>query len=1066
VYRVAILTVLFASYGLAQTSFGTITGSVTDASGAAVPGAAVLISSIDTGATRTLATDGAGNFTAPSMPPGRYSVAVEAKGFTKQVRTGVRLPVNGAIHVPVSLEVGEVREAVQVTAEAPMLNTNNSTIGTVVTNETIVNMPLNGRQFTQLILLVPGTSPRQPPNSGMDNNISGISPSVNGGRPQNNNFTLDGAENNESMFNSFGVSPSVDAIQEFKIQSNIASAEFGKAAGANINISFKSGTNQLHGLAYEYLRNDKLDARNAFQPLRGPYKQNQFGGTLGGPVFAPKVYDGRNKTFFFFAAEGYRMRKQLTPPTSFVPTPAQFGGDLSGGAQIYDPFSTRRDPADASRLIRDAFPGNSIPANRISKASSVIASQFYPAPNLTGVPGRNLINPKSNRQDDDQWNLRIDQRLGSKNNLFGRFSLNNRERTDPTSLPRIDNTLFNRNRNFVLSDTHLFSANTILDAKFALNRTYLATYNTPLDPGVLFGQTGIQGYVIQSQQFPMFPIIGISGFAGISQDATLFGPLNNFQYLATATHIRGRHTFRAGTDIKRQQFFTGSYRAGNIGFDNIPTANPQSRSNTGQALASFLLGVPSSAQRVVGDTNVRMRGTNYHSFLQDDIRLSQRLTLNLGLRYEYNQLPYEKNNRMSAFDLRNGNILFASKNPITGQPANVRRNITDPDWNNFAPRFGIAFSLNPMTTIRAGYGIFYNSNFIQEQQGGRGQWPYALSQSDSGLNQDTPDRPFERLFPVDPASVIAFSGTRAIAGRTAYSQQWSFSLQRQVGSALALEADYIGGAGHKLYTNWRGNGAPAGPGAINPRRPYPQFGTISEENPRGNSNYNSLQLKAERRYAKGFTMLASYTWAKSIDDSSGLTTLSQNNPFDLRQERGLSEYDLRHNFVVTYVWDIPFGSHLHGPARQLLHGWQVNGITGARTGFPIKIVIPTDTANTGVSGGQRPNRTGTLALPKSQRTVDLWFNTAALAGPAQYTFGNLGRNVFVGPGAVNFDLGAFKNFLLNERHRIQFRAELFNIFNHVNLGQPGASFSTSSFGKISGTSTDGRDIQFALRYQF
>src|SRR5574340_734055 len=1051
--RILFCVLAAASCALAQTSFGTIRGSVADASGAGIPGAAVVISNTDTGISRTVSTDGTGNYMAPSLQPGPYSISVEARGFKKQVHSGLRLPVNGAIQVSSTLEVGEIRESVEVTGEAPMLNASNSTIGTVVGNQTIVNMPLNGRQFTQLILLVPGTSPRQPPASAMDNNLRGISPAVNGARPQNNNFTLDGAENNESMFNSFGVSPSVDAIQEFKIQSNISSAEFGKAAGANINISFKSGSNQLHGVAYEYLRNAKLDARNAFQPARGPYKQNQFGGTLGGPVFIPRLYDGRNRTFFFFAAEGFRMRKALTPPTSLVPAPAQFAGDLSGGAQIYDPWTTR---IDAGKTVRDPFAGNRIPADRINRASAVIAAQFYPAPNLTGVTGKNLINPKGQRQDDNQWNLRIDQKLGSNNTLFGRFSLNNRQRTDPTAFPKIDNTLFNRNRNFVLSDTHLFSAGTILDAKFAFNRTYLATYNTALNPDLLFGQTGIQGYVIQSQQFPMFPIIGITSFAGIAQDATLFGPLNNFQYLVAATHIRGAHTFKAGTDIKRQQFFTGSYRAGNIGFDNIPTANPQSRSNTGQALASFLLGVPSSAQRVVGDTNVRMRGTNIHFFLQDDIRATRRLTLNLGLRYEYNQLPYEKNNRMSAFDLRNGNILWAAKNPITGEPPNVRKNITDPDWNNFAPRIGIAYSLNSKTTLRAGSGVFYNSNFIQEQQGGRGQWPFALSQSDSGLNQDYPERPFNRLFPVDPASVIAFSGTRNIAGRTGYSIQWSASIQRQITPSFSLEADYIGSTGHKLFTNWRANPAPPGPGAINPRRPFPQFGTISEENPRGNNNYNGLLLKAERRYAKGFTVLASYTWSKSIDDSSALTNLSQNNPFTLRLERGPSEYDLRHNFVVTYVWDIPFGSTLRGAARQLLHGWQVNGITVARTGFPIKIVLPTDTANTGVSGGQRPNLVGTLEVPASERRVSRWFNTSALVAPAQYTFGNLGRNVFFGPGVLNFDFGAYKNFPIGERHKIQFRAEFFNILNNVNLGQPGATLNTSTFGVITGTSTDAR----------
>jgi hypothetical protein len=1071
--RSVLLVLCLSSHALGQTTFGTISGSIADSSGASVAGAAITVINADTGLKRLVRSGGDGNFAAPSLPPGPYSLEIEASGFKKEVRTGLELRVNGAIQVAISLVVGELKEVVQVSGEAPLLNTSNSTIGTVVTNETIVNMPLNGRQFTQLILLVPGTSPLQPPASAMSNNVSGISPAVNGGRPQNNNFTLDGVNNNEQMFNSFGVSPSVDAIQEFKIQSDIASAEFGKAAGANINISFRSGTNQLHGLAYEYFRNDKEDARNAFQPVRGHYNENQYGGTLGGPILIPKVYDGRNRTFFFFAAESFRERQGLTPPTGFVPTAAQLQGNLAGGAQIFDPSTTRTDAN--GNLVRDPFPGNQIPSNRIDRGASIIAQQFFPAPNLVGVPGVNVINPKNFRQDDDQWNLRVDQKIGSRNNLFSRFSLNNRQQTQPTTLPAIDGFLFNRNRNFVLSDTHVFNPTTILDAKFSFNRTYLATYNTALDPQALFVQTGLQGFVIQSQQFPMFPIFSISGYAGVAQDATLFGPLNTFEWVSTLTKIHGIHAFKAGADIQRSQFFTGSYRAGNIGFDSIPTSNPQSQANTGQSLASFLLGLPSSASRTVGDTNVRMRGGIFHFFVQDDIRVSRRLNLTFGLRYEYDQLPHDKYGRMSALDLRNGNILFASRNPITGQPANVRAAVTDPDWNNFAPRAGLAYSISKSTTFRLGYGIFYNSNFIQEQQGGRGQWPFALSQSDTNLNVTQPTRPLTNLFPVPPQSVIAFSGTRAIHGRTSYAQQWDVSLQRQIGQNLFLEADYVGDKGSKLYTNWRGNAATPGPGAtavVNARRPFPQYGTISEENPRASSCYDALELKLERRWKNGFTIMSSYTYSKSIDDSSALTNLSQNNPFDLHGERGLSEFDVRNNFVTTYVYELPFGpgkpflSDIHGFAKVALAGWQVNGITSIRDGFPVKVIISTDTANDGVSGGQRPNLIGQLILPSSQRTPNMWFNTAALALPVPFTFGNLGRNVVVGPGLENFDFGAYKYFLITERHRLQFRADFFNLLNHVNLGQPGATFGNSTFAKISSTSNDARDIQFALRYQF
>lgn len=1062
--------ICFTKIALSQTSFGTILGTITDSSGAVVPGANLRVANTDTGLTRNVSANSLGNFTVPSLVAGPYSITVEAPGFKRQIRSNLRLRVNETLQVDVQMQVGEVAETVEVKDEAQLLNTTSSTVGGVVTNEKIVNMPLNGRQFTQLILLLPGTSGRQPSASGLDNNLSGVTPSVNGARPQNNNFTLDGVDNNESFFNSFSISPSVDAIQEFKLQSHISSAEFGKAAGANINVQFRSGTNQLHGVAYEYLRNAKLDARNPFVPTRGQFQQNQFGGTLGGPIFIPKLYDGRNRTFFFYAAEAFRQVRGLTPPTSFVPTRQQLSGDLSGGPQIFDPFSTA--PGSGSALTRTPYPNNRIPASQINRGAVVIAEQFFPEPNLTGVPGRNLINPKNQVQDDDQWNLKLDHRWSDKNTMFFRYSANDRNRINPTSLPKIDTTLFNRNTNMVLGDTLILSPTLVIDLKAALNRTFLGNNNTALDPSTLYNQTGIQGFAVQSELFPMFPLVNIAGFAGISQDTTVFGPFNNFQYLATVTKIRGRNSFKVGFDLRRQQLFTGSYRVGSVGFDAIPSADPQSRSNTGQPLASFLLGLPSTAARAVGDTNVRMRGGNYHFFVQDDIRVNSRLSLNFGLRYEYNQLPYDKDGRMSAFDLRNGNILFASKNPITGEAANVRRNLTDPDWNNFAPRFGFAFTMDRRTTLRGGYGFFYNSNFMQEQQGGRGQWPFALNQNETNLNLDYPTSPMQNIFQRDPANTISFSGTRAIAGRTAYSQQWNFSVQRQLSANLVLEGAYVAGKGNKLYTNWRGNGAPAGPGAVNPRRPFPQFGTISEQNPRGNSTFHSMQWRLERRFAQGFSLLTSYTWGKSIDDSSTLITLSQHNPFNLQLEKGLSEFDVRHNLSITYVYELPLGPgksllpNLNGIGRAFLAGWQVNGITSFRSGLPIRIVIPADTANTGVSGGQRPNLVGDPHLQADARTTERWFNTAAFAIPAAFTFGNLGRHPFSGPGFVNWDFGAYKNFPIRERTLLQFRAEVFNIFNQTNLANPGGTVSTAQFGRISGTSTDARDVQLALRFTF
>jgi hypothetical protein len=867
-----------------------------------------------------------------------------------------------------------------------------------------------------------------------------------------------------------------------------------------VNVATKSGTNKFHGVVFEFLRNDNMDARDFFAARKPEFKQNQFGANLGGPII-------RDRTFFFAAYEGFRFRRAQNI-YSIVPTAAQLAGDLSldhAGAPapvVYDPLTTAPDPSAPGQFIRSAFPGNRIPEARISAVSKAYAGVIYPAPNLQPAPGAanlgpgrsNNVNNNSFGRDDNQFITRIDHRISDSNQLYGRYAGAKRTLIEPLTLQSVIRYMDNDFNNLAISDTHIFSPSTLLDVKFGYIRDNIRRYTPPPAPGTepIFaaGLTGIPQEFGANGEY-RFPVnFAVPGFAGPGLDVFISGPQSTREWVANLSQIRGRHTINFGGNFRIEKIYhDGPF--GNWGFDTIPTSNPRSPAGTGQALASFLLGLPATANRIVGTSAADLTRSMYHAYIQDDIRISDRFTLNLGLRYELSEWfrgDYEGGSKLAWFDIRananhpdplqRGAFLWEGTNPITGAPPNTRPGFLDPDHNNWAPRIGMAYRIGNRATLRGGYGFFYESNFVWENQGARGNWPFAANQSLS-LNRAAGASPvyINDVFPeLDltrvPASV---SASQDRGNRVPYVQQWNLNLQISLGANTVLDAGYVGNKGTKLNQWVEQNTSTAGPGDPQARRPYPINQTaLRVAHNLGNSSYNALQVKLEKRFSHGLSFLSSYAWARSIDIGSNRGFHIMNR-FDLNADRGLSDFHASHVYSLSSIWELPFGrgqrfgSSWSGWKQAAVGGWQFTGVAAMRTGRPVTPLLTFDNANVGQTViMQRPDVVRDPNLASSQQAPERFFDTQAFVRPAQYTFGNSGRNTIIGPGLHRWDFGVYKEFVvpqLGEGGRIQFRTELFNAFNRTNFAQPGPRFETPAFGTITG-SDPARQLQFALKVYF
>jgi hypothetical protein len=1073
----------------AQTTNATIIGDVTDQSGGVIAGANITVRNVATGVARELKTDNAGVYRAFPLNPGTYEVSASSPGMKTQVQPNIAIDAAANVKVDFHLDVGVVSEKVEVEASAAILQTQDATVGGTVTGNEISRMPVNGRNYTRLILLMPGTSDQG--GSQSNGTFSGTQMiSVDGQRRQDNNFTIDGVDNNFMMMNSPGMSPSMDAIQEFRVLDN-TSAEFGRSSGANVSIVIKSGTRDLHGSVYEYLRNDKFDANDYFANKSGtgkvPYRQNQYGVAVGGPVVIPKLYHGRDKTFWFFNWEGNRTRRGQNNISSF-PLATQRGGDfLALKNQLYDP-QTGVLAADGKTVIRQPFVNNQIPTNRISPAMAFLINTMVPLPNLPGATN-NFVNTQGLSNDRDAINVRADHNFNSSNSVSFRFSQQHVGQIKPGGNPYLYESDRFDARNLMASYTHIFSPTSVLEVKYGRNTPLIPnpTINTKIQRQEFLTKAGITMFIPNVLLNPI-PQFHADGEFDINTNTGVQGDTIN-QFIGNYSKVFGRQSLKFGANYSRRHFYTDTSNPmdGSVDYDPSLT-NLSTNPNSGDSFASMLLGFPSAIRRGTGNTTTNADINVQEYYAQDDWRINDKLTVNMGLRWELIPAPIENTNRLGNLVVvrdattgqYSGTLLWAGVNPevdpltgVAGEPAKtggyglaLMRN----NYRDLAPRFGFAYNLTPKTVVRGAYGIFYNSTFVQELQDMRKFWPYTIQQNFSANQGVRPD-----LAITDPGP--SFQNTAAIGGwpqnpnnRTPYSEQWNLTVQRQLLSDMTLDIGYVGNTNKdQIGYDPINSAVTPGPGAIQPRRLMPAFGDLDGGNNKFSSMYNSLRVNLVKRFTKGLQLNGNYTWGRSMTNSSSLAEATVQNPYNLHQEWGRSSIDLRQIFQLAFVYELPFGKGKHFGAgwnpvvNTLLGGWSSEGIVRAQTGAPINPRISQDRANVGRTY-QRPDATG-VSPDSGPKTYDEWFNVNAFAVPQQYTYGSAGGFTITAPGRYNWDLGLNKDFRIIERARLQFRAETFNIANSVSPGNPNATRDGNNFGQIN-SATDARRVQFALRLQF
>ncbi len=1068
---------LFAAVAIAaHGQTGQITGQITDPTGTSVPAAEVAVTNIDTGIKRQTLTNEQGYYTAPLLSPGNYELTVQKPGFKAVTRPGIKLDVAQTARVDIALPLGEVKDSVTVVSEAPILSSESAAIGQVIGSKKILDLPLNGRDFTQLATLVPGAISR-----GTNASLEAPAISVNGSRNSKTVFMVDGGSVSSQYFDVASVVPSVDAIAEFSVQSNAFAAENGQGT-AIITASLRSGTNQIHGSMYEFLRNQVLDARNFFNStaVRPPVKQNQFGFTLGGPLSLPKIYNGKDRTFLFGDFDGTRIRRALTFNNA-VPSAAMRRGDFSElRTSLIDPLSIRNDPDRPGQTLRAAFAGNLIPTSRLAR-ESVYYLPFYPESNTAG----GIFNfAPSRRNRTDKFDLRADHRISSKDSFNTSYSFNQAETYGPGQFEANGGvTLDVRKQRWGLAETHLFAPSVINE--FRLNYVRTRFENAPQGLGTNHTVlSGIGGFAEQSSDFPGFPGLGFTGYLGFNPNA--FSPIkfrdNKYELSNNLVWIRGAHSFKAGVLLRNYSTSTtnAARSRGDFTFNG---------SYSGNAFADFLLSAPFQGRRTFPRNAFGITPmANEHFFFQDDWKITPRLTLNLGMRYELNHPPKVLHNQMASTDPVLKRIVVASDSDGTinvgGQQIGrfllpVVADVVVPssqvglgpslrylDKNNWAPRAGLAWRLNSDLVLRAAYGIFYG--FIQgnrSESTGIVNPPFLADELSNFNNAPTPTKTLANMFsPVSQGlNLVPLNFFQIETNmRDPYFQQWNLALQKVVAKVISLEGAYVGSKGTKIEFSRPINVPDPGPGTIQNRRLWTRFASGTYVENGGYSSYHAFQGKFEVRGWRGLSLLSSYAFGKSIDNLSGDNQgFSAQDPRNNNGEKGSSDYDVKHRFVTSLNYALPFGRNQTGPLAKLIRDWELGSIVTLQSGLPFTPAIGTDPANTGTS--LRPDRRGNGRLENRELLRD--FDVAAFQVPAPFTFGNSGRNILYARGFRNWDFIAVRNFVFRERIRLQFRSEFFNFTNTPAFGGPTANIQAPTAGRVL-SAGEPRDIQFALKLSF
>jgi hypothetical protein len=1190
VLAVLVVAIAVPPSAVGQKDSGGIAGVVRDSGGAVIPGAKVSVKDVDRGTETAVTTGAQGEYVASPLKIGSYSVTAEKEGFKKTVVGPIVVNIQEHPEVDITLTVGSIREVMTITSTGPQLQTETSELGQVVNGQEATTLPLNGRNFAQLAQLSAGVAPAEP---GSRINAS-YGFSAGGARSEQNNFLLDGVDNNSNLADllnetAFVIQPSVDAIQEFKVQTSAYSAEFGRGNGAILNAVIKSGTNGFHGDVYEFLRNEKFDARNAFDTSRQPYKQNQFGATLGGPLI-------KNRTFFFGDYEGLRIR-QATPFLELIPTPSEvpqlsgavvvgggdFSSNLAGPVTFQDTngqfgslnavypvldcnnqqtylgelFNTRQTlPVTASGNFSTGFcgvpiggyaggmPTNIFPAGTIDPLAAAL-SAYWPTPNTTPTVnngGNNFLSDPHRQETRNNFDVRIDHKISDKDNAFGRFSYENQPSFIPPPFNNLldgggffDGTEDNSYRSLALSEVHLFKPNVINEFRLGYNRINSHRFQINSNENIS-AQLNFPNVPFGPNNGGLPNITFGDGTAGIGSSTYLpsIEKQNSFVFTDNLTWVRGRHSLKFGTEVRIEQFtiFQPAEARGALSFGNDFTDNPAAPGSGGSSFATMLLGVADGGG-ITSLHNIDYRRQIYAGFAQDDWKATDRLTVNLGLRYEVFSTVKEHNNEEGTFVFGPNSILVPSgqNEPLTqllGASMPIEhgsRGLINPDLNNFAPRIGFALRATDKLVIRSGYGIFY---------GGQENGPY--SNPSPGFNppffsSESFSSPCENLasnpaFPAGnplncsiaslnmggsntlangfPATALSNPNTPELYSvspnlRTPYNQQWHFGVQYQMPADTMLDVSYAGSRGLKLFGFYNGNQAVPATDPLfatacttngntllgcptAPRRPAhgvapgapagatcdlgpnddcdPVFDTsIATFRSNDVSNYNSLQVRFEKRPTHGLSFQASYTWSHALDDASSASLGSQNaGDFRLQTdpmlEYGNADFDVRQRFVMSYAYELPFGKNkafggnASGLLNQIIGGWQVAGIVIATTGnwyTPTDISTDKSTSDGGgeVASASRPN---VVENPNGHPCVPgTLFNTCAFATNTVIgAFGDAGRNIIQGPGTQNWDISLFKFFPIREQMHLEFRAEFFNAFNHYDpeFDNPG-SFNTN-----------------------
>lgn len=1116
--------------GLSAQTLGDISGQIRDASGAAVPGVSVTVTNKDTNATRSAVTNESGLYRFPGLIPGAYGMRAEKVGF-KVSRAEVQLQVQGSPRVDLELATGDVSQTMEVSASAAQLVTENATVGTVIEQKRIVELPINGRNYLALTALAPNVSFGFPSAGQADGRQGGDRAnqniSVAGQRNNFNRFTLDGVENTDPNFNTYVIFPSAEALQEFKVQSGVYPAEFGRGA-TQINVSTKAGGNQFHGTLFEFLRNEKMDARNyrfnGPERMKDPFKWNQFGYTLSGPVVIPKLFNGRNKLFFLSNYEWFRQRRNVLG-TYTLPSQQLRDGNFSSITDgIYDSASNSQVTQNGVTFTqRQPFPGGIIPANRLNSVSKQLL-EFYPAPNLAAATANNHVIALGRPVNKDQFIQRFDFTESDKSSWFGRYSRSDENQSTP-DLFLNGSTIITRASQWMFTNTRVFSPSKVNEFRFG----YTKFYNTN-GPQLAFSRNvvqelGIPGLAGGPPVQWGIPNVSIDRFSGFGNSSD--GPFENNnsarQFINNFSWIIGRHSLKIGGEVRQDQFnqVGNQFARGQFTFITVATNNFRLDSGNvprafgGNAFADFLLGNINQSEAAVSIARGQFRATGLAFYVDDTWRVNNKLTLSLGLRYE-NTPPWEDQTGtlfnaivrqdIRPADFRNANVADRGQYPYFIRQGAARQNcyeginirwpdievrcdgslgnrLVSRDNNDFAPRFGASYQLSQKTIIRTGIGMFYSQD--------TGNPRFDLSRNLAGRLRDNANTIAPNLTWGNALSAIAggvanvrtpYTFSNPYDRRTPYSIQYILNVQRELWFGNVLEVGYIGSVSHRLEGLRAVNEtlpAPRSTGlTLAQRSPFPNFGRIQLVDNGGNGNYNSLGVSLRKRYSNGLTYLVSYTYAKSIDTSSAIRnqggdTLFPQNSYCRACERARSAYDVRQRYVTSAQYELPVGKGkaLDVPnslLNALVGGWEVGSILTLQTGLPITVTQSGDPSNT---GGQfdRPNATGIAPdLPRGSQDPQRFFNTAAFSLTPDGSFGNVGRNTLNSPGIISWDAILLKNFQMPylEGHRLQFRAEAYNFPNHPNWANPDTNRNSPTFGRVTGTRTNMRNLQLGLRYTF